>query len=93
MKPRDIDDRQSSLKRARERLQHYRNQRMTFEQHMDVNSHPDHYTLLGLYEEEKKSERGVELAEQELLEARPNGGFHIVVILIAFLIITILIIT
>jgi hypothetical protein len=77
MKPSRIDDLQSSLERARDRLQHCRNQRVTFEQQMDINSCADHRVLGRLCDDEEKSAHEVALAEQQIIEARPIRSLDI----------------
>jgi hypothetical protein len=77
MKPSHIDSLQASLQLARERLQDCRNQRQLFEQQMDINSCEDHRVLQRLLGDEKKSERDVQVAEQQILDARQRGRFNL----------------
>jgi len=68
--PRRIDDLQASLKLAQARLEDCRNQRLLFEQQMDLNSCEEHRRLARLLGDEQKFEGDVQLAEQKFLEAQ-----------------------
>ena len=68
--PRRIDDLHASLKLAQARLEDCRNQRLLFEQQMDLNSCADHRALGRLLDDEQRFEQDVQLAEQKILEAQ-----------------------
>jgi hypothetical protein len=81
MKRSQIADLQSSLQRARGQLQHCRNERLIFEQQMDVNSCDDHRVLGRLYNDENKLNCELKLIEQKLLNARPSYNLLLIFII------------